>query len=109
MSWSIGVGGACLSHGSDVLHAIDARVVHDAMHYLALHDNRAGRRAWPRLAWWGLVRSCVAQFLANPWQGTRIVVYGPNGGAIIPSAGDPILTMEPPGTAEQTAIPSGHA
>jgi hypothetical protein len=34
MNWSIGVGGACLSHGSDVLHAIDAPVVHAAVQFL---------------------------------------------------------------------------
>jgi hypothetical protein len=57
----------------DPLHAIDARVVHVAMHHLAYPHNRAGERCcrglWGGVGWGG-VRLRVAQFLANLWQHT---------------------------------------
>jgi hypothetical protein len=41
-----------------------------------------------RAAWCGDVRLRVAQFLANLWQGSCVVVYGANTGAIVPAALD---------------------
>ena len=39
-----------------------------------------------RAAWCGDVRLRVAQFLANLWQGSCVVVDGTNTGAIVPAA-----------------------
>jgi hypothetical protein len=37
----------------------------------------------PRAGWWGDARLCVAQFLANLWQGPCMAVYGTSVGAIV--------------------------
>jgi hypothetical protein len=41
-----------------------------------------------KAAWCGDVRLRVAQFLANLWQGSCVVLYGTNTGAIVPAALD---------------------
>jgi hypothetical protein len=51
----------------DPILTIDAPLVHNASQHLTCPHDRAGQRGLSRVAGWGDVRLCVAQFLANLW------------------------------------------